>query len=192
MDVKANGSPNSSHEESYYGSISQLAMQKDFKDITIKDITTSATVNRVTFYNHFYDKYELLEKVLSESVMREVIEEVSTHQVINEESIKSILLSIVRFHTSLSNQCSRSYKAFKPQIEIHFKNELQVFFSKWAHIQWPNQNNTDIEVFSVALNWALYGTAMHLMQNQQTEPEKYLQQLMPLIDAMNKEDAHQI
>lgn len=170
----------------------ELSMQMDFKDITIKDITTSATVNRATFYNHFYDKYDLLEKVLSESVMREVIQEVSTHEVINEDSIKSILLSIIRFQTSLSNQCHRSYKAFTPQIETHFKNVLHAFFSKWAHKQWPNQNNTDIEVFSVALSWALYGVAMHGMQNQQTEPEKYLQQLMPLIDTMNKEDAHQI
>lgn len=170
----------------------KLSMQKDFKDITIKDITTSATVNRATFYNHFYDKYDLLEKVLSESVMREVIQEVSTHEVINKKSIKSILLSIIRFQTTINNQCSRSYEAFKPQIEIHFKKELHVFFSKWAHKQWPNQNNTDIEVFSVALSWALYGAAMHGMQNQQTEPEKYLQQLMPLIDTMNKEDAHQI
>lgn len=107
-----------------------LAMKKDFNDITIKDITTSATVNRATFYNHFYDKYDLLEKVLSESMMREVIQEVSTHEVINEESIKSIFLSIIKSHTSLSNQCSRSYEAFTPQIESIFKMELQDFFSE--------------------------------------------------------------
>lgn len=170
----------------------QLSMQKDFKDTTIKDITTAATVNRATFYNHFYDKYDLLDKVLSESVMKEVIQEVSTHEVINEASIKSIFLSIIRFQTSLNNICSRSYEAFKPQMEKHFKNELHAFFSKWAHQQWPKQNNTDIEVFSVALSWALYGAAMHSMQNQQTEPEQYLQQLIPLIDNMNKENAHQV
>lgn len=39
----------------------ELAMKKDLNDITIKDITSAATVNRATFYNHFYDKYDLLE-----------------------------------------------------------------------------------------------------------------------------------
>jgi len=169
-----------------------LSMQKDFKDITIKDITTAATVNRATFYNHFYDKYDLLEKVLSESVMREVIQEVSTHEVIDEDSIKSILLSIIRFQTSISNQCSRSYEAFTPQIETIFKEELQAFFSKWAHKQWPKQNKTELEAFTVMLSWALYGAAMHWIQSQQTETENYVQQLMPLIDNINKEDSHQI
>lgn len=159
----------------------ELSMEKEFKSITIKDITTSATVNRATFYNHFFDKYDLLEKVLSESLMREVIQEVSTHEVINEESIKAIFLAIIKFQTSLSNQCSRSYKAFKPQIETIFKRELQVFFSEWAQKQWPNQNETEIEAFSVMLSWALYGGAAHWMQNQATQPEYYVEQLTPFI-----------
>src|SRR3954453_15491068 len=94
----------------------ELSMKKEFKDITIKDITTAATVNRATFYSHFIDKYDLLEKVLSEIFMREVIQEVGAHEVINEETIKSIFLSIIKFLTSISNQCQRSYEAFTPQI----------------------------------------------------------------------------
>jgi AcrR family transcriptional regulator len=159
----------------------ELSMKKDFKDITIKDITTAATVNRATFYSHFMDKYDLLEKVLSESVMREVIQEVSTHEVINEETIKAIFLSIIKFLTSISNQCQRSYEAFTPQIETIFKMELQAFFSEWAQKQWSNQNKTEIEAFTVMLSWALYGAAMHCMQNQSTQPEDYVEQLMHFI-----------
>jgi AcrR family transcriptional regulator len=163
----------------------ELSMKKEFKDITIKDITTAATVNRATFYSHFIDKYDLLEKVLSESIMREVIQEVSTHEVINEETIKAIFLSIIQFQTSISNQCRRSYEAFTPQIETIFKWELESFFSVWAQKQWSYQNKTEIEVFAVMLSWALYGAAMHWMQNQTTQPEDYVNQLMPLINRIN-------
>ncbi|MEH7086266.1 TetR/AcrR family transcriptional regulator [Neobacillus drentensis] len=159
----------------------ELSMKKDFKDITIKDITTAATVNRATFYSHFIDKYDLLEKVLSESFMREVIQEVGAHEVINEETIKSIFLSIIKFLTSISNQCQRSYEAFTPQIETIFKMELQAFFSELAQKQWANQNKTEVEAFSVMLSWALYGAAMHWVQNQKTQPEDYVKQLMPFI-----------
>lgn len=169
----------------------ELSMKKEFKDITIKDITTAGTVNRATFYNHFIDKYDLLEKVLSESLMREVIQEVRTQEVINEESLKAIFLAIIQFQTSISNQCSRSYEAFKPQIETIFKEELQVFFSEWAQKQWPDQNETDLEVFTVMLSWALYGGAMHWMQNQTTQPEDYVRQLMPFIKNMDEENAEQ-
>ena len=159
----------------------ELSMKKDFKDITIKDITTAATVNRATFYSHFMDKYDLLEKVLSESVMREVIQEVNKHEAINEETIKAIFLLITKFLTSISNQCQRSYEAFTPQIETIFKMELQDFFSEWAQKQWANQNKTEVEAFSVILSWALYGAAMHWMKNQTTQPEDYVKQLMPFI-----------
>lgn len=44
----------------------ELSSKKEFKDITVKDITTEAMINRATFYYHFEDIYDLLEKVLSE------------------------------------------------------------------------------------------------------------------------------
>ena len=46
-----------------------LSVKKNLKDITIKDITTEAMINRATFYYHFEDKYDLLEKVLSEVLL---------------------------------------------------------------------------------------------------------------------------
>ncbi|MGG0287443.1 TetR/AcrR family transcriptional regulator [Peribacillus butanolivorans] len=42
-----------------------VAKVKEFKDITIKEITDEATVNRATFYAHFIDKYDLLDAVIS-------------------------------------------------------------------------------------------------------------------------------
>lgn len=161
----------------------ELSMKKEFKDITIKDITNAATINRATFYYHFVDKYDLLEKVLSESVMRKVIQEVSTHEVINEETVEAIFLSIVRFLTSISNQCKRSYEAFTPQIETIFKKELQTFFSEWGQEQWAEQDRVKIETFAVMLSWALYGAATDWMLNQAIKPEIYVKQLMHFIDA---------
>lgn len=158
----------------------ELSMKKDFKDITIKDITTNATINRATFYSHFIDKFDLLDKVLSESIMKEVIQEVSKHELINEETIQAIFLSIIKFQISLSNQCHRSYEAFTTQIETIFKQELQVFFAKIGKKQWSNQN-IDVESSAVMLSWALYGAAMHWLQNQNTQPEDYVKQVVHFI-----------
>ncbi|GAA3312554.1 hypothetical protein GCM10020331_000570 [Ectobacillus funiculus] len=47
----------------------ELSGKKEFKDITIKDITTEAMVNRATFYYHFADKYDLLEKGIIRSTV---------------------------------------------------------------------------------------------------------------------------
>lgn len=48
-----------------------LLCEKPFDSIHVKDICQRANVNRSTFYNHFTDKYELLQFGLHEVVLRE-------------------------------------------------------------------------------------------------------------------------
>lgn len=43
--------------------LAELMLEKDFKDITVKDITERMDLNRGTFYLHYCDTYDLLEKV---------------------------------------------------------------------------------------------------------------------------------
>lgn len=45
-------------------SIKELAISRPIEKITIKEITDKAGVIRPTFYNHFQDKYELLEWII--------------------------------------------------------------------------------------------------------------------------------
>lgn len=51
-------------------SFKEIACEKAIEKITIKDITDRAGVIRPTFYNHFQDKYELLEWI----IYRELLE----------------------------------------------------------------------------------------------------------------------
>lgn len=41
-------------------SLSQLAKEKNFRDITVQDIVDHCGAARSTFYRHFHDKYELM------------------------------------------------------------------------------------------------------------------------------------
>ena len=42
-------------------SLKQLLLTKDFKKITTEDIAQHAGVRRQTFYNHFFDKYQVID-----------------------------------------------------------------------------------------------------------------------------------
>lgn len=50
-------------------SFKELMMQVSFEKITIKMITDHANVIRPTFYNHFHDKYELVEWILKDEII---------------------------------------------------------------------------------------------------------------------------
>ena len=43
--------------------LAELMNEKDFKDITVKEITDRADLNRGTFYFHYTDTYDLREKI---------------------------------------------------------------------------------------------------------------------------------
>ena len=50
-------------------SAKELSKTRPIEKITIKEITDKAGVIRPTFYNHFQDKYELLEWIVREDLM---------------------------------------------------------------------------------------------------------------------------
>jgi AcrR family transcriptional regulator len=52
------------------GALLQLLGSKPFDDISVQDITDAATVNRATFYDHYTDKFALLEALIASGFHR--------------------------------------------------------------------------------------------------------------------------
>jgi AcrR family transcriptional regulator len=47
----------------------ELTTEKGFSDVTVRDITERAMVNRSTFYHHYLDKYDLLNQYIEEAMI---------------------------------------------------------------------------------------------------------------------------
>lgn len=69
-------------------SFKSLARKTPIDKITIKEITDKAGVTRITFYNHFQDKYELLDWIIQVEVLEPVI------PLIKEGHIQNALIQI--------------------------------------------------------------------------------------------------
>ena len=54
-------------------SLKELTIKQPIEKITIKEITDKAGVIRPTFYNHFQDKYELLEWIIRTEDRKSVV-----------------------------------------------------------------------------------------------------------------------
>src|SRR5690606_20829714 len=101
----------------------ELSGKKEFKEITVKDITTEAMINRATFYYHFEDIYDLLDKVLSDVLLVNLNGDFYKNGSLTEETFVSIFHAITNFQQSLSNRCHRGYedtigRIIREQLEI--------------------------------------------------------------------------
>ena len=78
-------------------SLKELTEKHPIEKITIKEITDKAGVIRPTFYNHFQDKYELLEWIVKTELLEPMIP-LLQHEML-EQALVLMFTSIERSKT---------------------------------------------------------------------------------------------
>lgn len=109
--------------------------EKPFEKITIQDIITKAMINRSTFYQHFADKYAILEK-LQERYVNELtliildvrtqnnmglsqIDGIMEHYFLKNRNVLKMLLAIRTEHVDISKEL---HGLFTSYVERNFKD----------------------------------------------------------------------
>lgn len=157
----------------------ELSGKKEFKDITVKDITTEAMINRATFYYHFQDIYDLLEKVLSEVLLVDLNCSNYEKGELNEASIIQIFTAITNFQKSLSFRCHRGYEDTISRI---IREHLEIVFYKLLLKQNNSKEDVALKTTAVILSWGIYGASMEWRKNSMnTSPEEFIKLSIPYI-----------
>jgi AcrR family transcriptional regulator len=162
-------------------SFMQLVEKKDFNNVSIKDITDAATVNRATFYAHFKDKYDLLDAVVTENILESLMAHLSCQDELSEETMKKIFYAMTGLHEDLNTRWKKSYEAFSITIEKKMKAELEKLFYALFLKKKPNLNDKALHVGSVMLSWAIYGAAVDWQKNRSLSAKDYFEQALPFI-----------
>lgn len=162
----------------------KIGQKKNLKDITIKDITEKATVNRATFYSHFIDKYDLVDVVFTEDILERIVKNLNHHD-LNEETIVKIFLTLTEFHTGksteLSSQCKRSIESFSSIIEQKVKKELEKLFYSLLLKQQPELDSEALKIGAAVLSWGIYGASVDWQNNSSLSAEQYIKKALPFM-----------
>lgn len=157
----------------------ELSSKKEFKDITVKDITEAAMINRATFYYHFQDIYDLREKVLSEVLLINLDRHLYEGSELSGETITNIFIAITKFQDSLSNRCHWGYEDTIARIT---REQLEIIFYNLLKKQYPDEAEEELKTTAVFLSWGLYGVSSEWRRNpKQASPEEYIQGAIPYI-----------
>ncbi|GLF82295.1 TetR/AcrR family transcriptional regulator [Bacillus safensis] len=140
-----------------------LASEKDFNNITVRDITEKATINRATFYAHFDDKFDLLHSTITNTFTDKLKKRLNDHDGFNEKVIANIFLAMCDHHKELSELCPKGYHSLGTIIESKIKEELQKLIADL--VLKGTENTIELEdkqlvtTLSTMLSWGIYGAA---------------------------------
>lgn len=83
---------NSDINHALAASLKRLAARKPIEKITIKEITDGCDVIRPTFYNHFQDKYDLIEWIINTELLEPIRPMIRNDMI--QDGIEILLISI--------------------------------------------------------------------------------------------------
>lgn len=141
----------------------ELYKDKDFNHITVRDITERATVNRTTFYDHFQDKYELLESIVSNAFMNCVSKRIQSKMDLTEDTIRNLILAVCDYHESLSNSCKGNYQSVATLVEAKVQFQLKdlVVNILENNLNLASQNRRKLELIAIMISGSIYGATYH-------------------------------
>lgn len=160
-----------------------LSGKKPFSSITVKDITTEARINRATFYNHFLDKYDLLEQVVSEALRSnlgcssrpDIKEHLST-----EDTLRELFSSLIRFEKTLDSYSDGSEESEMIDLVIH--SHLIDILSSHLALHKPGIESSVHLKLARMLTHALLGMTKDYCESIQAEaPEDYIDPVLPAL-----------
>lgn len=152
-------------------SLEKLLETKEFEKISVQDITETATVNRATFYDHYPDKFALLECTVASRF----------HELLNERSVRfdgscssalnAIVLGVCDYLAGTPGMDCERHRQMEPHLESAVIAVVRRMILDGLK-QHPSENPVSPEMIATTVSWAIYGAAQEWVRTPNRPPSE--------------------
>jgi len=144
-----------------FAAFKALLEEKGFEAISVQDIAERSTVNRATFYDHFTDKFALLDAMIGDDFRNVMRSRLAHADGSCRTGIRQLVLAVCDYLAPLASApCQKARKQFEPMVEARLKTMLSGFLDEIEAI-WERGRDLDRKSFAIAnKDHPLFGLAM--------------------------------
>src|SRR5260370_12948401 len=149
------------HRQLLHQALVKLLKKKDFDKISVQDIADTATVNRVTFYDHYTDKFALLECVVASRFNQLLAKRKVSFDGTCSSALSGIVLAVCDYLAGTSG----------PHLESAVIAVVRRMILDGLK-QHPWDRSISPEMVATTASWAIYGAAQEWVRTPKRPPSE--------------------
>ncbi|MFY9988510.1 MAG: TetR/AcrR family transcriptional regulator [Chthoniobacterales bacterium] len=159
----------------------ELLAEKSFEEISVQDIAERSTVNRATFYDHFSDKFALLEDIIAENFQAMICARMAGSMGTCPESVKQLIRAVCDFFADLASTCPKHQRQFAPVAESKIKSLLRDFLLVGLRQAIPEVSKGELDLRATMASWAICGAALEWSHTKTASLETFADSVFALV-----------
>ncbi|WP_067621294.1 TetR/AcrR family transcriptional regulator [Alicyclobacillus acidiphilus] len=164
-----------------------LMSKKSFQAITVQDIAAEAMINRSTFYDHFVDKYALMEYTVSQQFQEQLMNKLPDRNHYSAENLRALITTMWEYFGGLHGRCQHGDEQERMLFQSQVMNVVKRVLTNWLS-EAPEASTGDqsaCELAVAVMSWAMYGGAHYWSENKpQGTGEELAERLIPILNGI--------
>ena len=136
----------------------KLMETKEFEKISVQDITEAATVNRATFYDHYGDKFALLECMVAARFQELLAQRGVQFDGTCASALRALVLGVCDYLAGTPGVACERQRQMEPHLESAVIGVVRQMILEGLK-QHPPARGVSPEMIATTVSWAIYGAA---------------------------------